>query len=57
MDVVQTGQDDIVVSSREHGRLVCEHIEVEFVESLGHIGGVVITENGDTAIVHSDGLN
>jgi hypothetical protein len=54
MYVVQPRHTDVLISTREDGGFVQEHLEAEPLESLGHIGRVMITENGETAIFDTD---
>jgi hypothetical protein len=54
MHIVEAGHDDMLGPSREDGQLVYQNIEAQILEGLGHIGGIMITENRQMAIFHTD---
>ena len=54
MHIVKSGDDNMLTPSREEGRFVCQNFETQILESLGHSRGIVIAEDGEMAIFHTD---
>ena len=54
MYIVKSGHDNVLTPSRENGRFVYQNFETKTLESLGHSRGIVIAENRQMAIFHTD---
>src|SRR6266550_3042078 len=57
MYVIKPRHDDALVLPRKNDRLVGQNIKPQLIERLSHISRVVIAENGQPTIFHTNRSN